>query len=83
MSVCRTGDGAHSKEATLATISFYRDGLKLLNPGPVVIAAMKEAVDLHGIDPEEIAGIARRLIADEDAREMFEELTGLEVVCHD
>jgi hypothetical protein len=41
---------------------------------------MASACREHGSYPRELAAIGRRLVADEDAREEFEVLVGIEVI---
>jgi len=75
-----------------ATISFYRDGepvvqywertqLTLLKA--VMRQAMVDAYCKHGVDPQETGAIAEQLFICGEARDMFEDITGLEVVLND
>ena len=67
-----------------ATISFYRDGLKLMQHWSVTIRqAMYYAYNQHGVDPQETGAIAEQLFICGEARDMFENITGLEVVLNE
>jgi len=56
-------------------MTFYKDGLPITRARALHIAAQ-----VSGIDPLDLAGIVRRLASEEDAREVFYDLTELEVV---
>jgi hypothetical protein len=62
----------------MQTITIYQEG-KAINTQHV-ISRMQSACAEHAIDPDEMAALSLRLITDEDAREQFENWTGLEVV---
>jgi len=61
-------------------IRFFYNGRVIANPARDVPLAMERAIELQDIDRAEMAAICSRLITDESARELFQELTGLEVV---
>jgi len=67
----------------MATIQFFHNGCGLAFPKIEVPEFMERAVLERGIDHQDLADIALRLINDEDAREMFFDLTDLEVVLCD
>tara|TARA_R110002020_G_scaffold183697_1_gene380101 strand:- start:153 stop:431 length:279 start_codon:yes stop_codon:yes gene_type:complete len=63
------------------TISFYRDGKPVARHWrKTVRQAMLDAYYRHGVDPKETAAIAEQLFICGEARDMFEAITGLEVV---
>jgi hypothetical protein len=62
------------------TISFYENGRLIAHPVLMVPRYMATACSTHGIDRADMAAVASRLIRDEEARETFEDWTGLEVV---
>jgi len=61
-----------------AFLTFYRNGEAITSKAQIV-AAMNKACMEQGHDPEEVQAIAARMFEDEDAREMFESMVGLEV----
>ena len=66
------------------TISFYRDGIKLVQHWSITMRqAIDCARDQHGVDPQETKAIAEQLFICGEARDMFEDITGLEVVLND
>lgn len=67
----------------MATVSFYLNGTRIIHPARTVPAYMLQACQARGIDRRDMAAIGSRIIESEEARETFEELTGLEVVRHD
>ena len=59
-------------------LNYYQNGLCI--DEPKAFARAIKACESNGIDIAELGGIIRRMKEEEEAREMFESISGIEVV---
>ena len=62
----------------MAMLNYYQNGICI--DEPKAFARAIKACEASGIDIAELGGIIRRMNEEEEAREMFESITGIEVV---
>ena len=59
-------------------LNYYQNGICIDEPKAFAIAL--KSCEFSPIDIDELGGIIRRMNEEEEAREMFESITGIEVV---
>jgi hypothetical protein len=63
-------------------LSFHNPETETFLSQPVACAIAMQRAERAGLDPAEVRAYISRLEYDEEAREVFEEISGLEVFSH-